>query len=307
MELRQLAYFDAVVRHGGFTRATEQLHVAQPAVSAQVRRLESELGTRLLQRTTRRVALTHEGELFHGRVRQILDQVDGARADLAELKTLVRGRVTIGATQVLGTVKLPAAMARFARRHPGVELALRTGLIAQLLDLLDRGEVDLIVGPIHHSLLDRYDRQILTHDGVVLISARGHRLPTDEPVQLSTVRDEPFVCLPAGSGLHTILVQAATAAGFVPRVAFETYSPASIRELVAAGLGLALVATSAMQAAGPAVHIHKLQPEPTHPPIGLISLRTRPLAPAAQTFAAALPRSAPEPGRRTARRGRAQR
>src|SRR5215468_4217165 len=103
MELRQLVYFDAVVRHGGFSRAAERLHVAQPAVSAQIRRLETELGTTLLQRTTRRVSLTYAGELFLARARRVLAQVDAARGDLAELSAVLRGRVRIGATQVLGS------------------------------------------------------------------------------------------------------------------------------------------------------------------------------------------------------------
>src|SRR5215472_2028237 len=92
MELRQLVYFDAVVRHGSFTKAAQRLHVAQPAVSAQIRRLEAELGATLLERTTRRVALTYAGELFLARARQVLDQIEGAHADLAELGAVRRGR-----------------------------------------------------------------------------------------------------------------------------------------------------------------------------------------------------------------------
>ena len=111
MELRQLAYFDAVVRHGSFTKAAQRLHVAQPAVSAQIRRLEAELGVTLLERTTRRVALTQAGELFLARARLALAQLEGARADLAELSAVLRGQVRIGATQVLGSLDLPAALA----------------------------------------------------------------------------------------------------------------------------------------------------------------------------------------------------
>ena len=91
MELRQLVYFEAVVRHGGFSRAAEQLHIAQPAVSAQIRRLERELGTTLLERTTRRVTLTPAGELVLARARSVLAQVEGARADLAELAAVTPG------------------------------------------------------------------------------------------------------------------------------------------------------------------------------------------------------------------------
>src|SRR5579863_4121544 len=128
MELRQLAYFDAVVRYGSFTKAAQRLHIAQPAVSAQIQRLEAELGTALLQRTTRRVALTYAGELFLARARRALEQLDRARADLDELSAVRRGQVRIGATQILGSLDLPAALAQFRHRYPGVSLALQTGL-----------------------------------------------------------------------------------------------------------------------------------------------------------------------------------
>src|SRR5690348_15279254 len=108
MELRQLVYFDAVVRHGGFTRASARLRVAQPAVSAQIRRLERELGAALLHRTTRRVSLTAAGEVFLARIRPVLEQLDGARAALAELAGGEPPRLRVGATPLLGPLELPA-------------------------------------------------------------------------------------------------------------------------------------------------------------------------------------------------------
>ncbi|HUA27804.1 MAG TPA: LysR family transcriptional regulator substrate-binding protein [Streptosporangiaceae bacterium] len=96
--------------------------------------------------------------------------------------------------------------------------------------------------------------------------------------------DEPFVCLRAGSGLHTILVEAAAAEGFTPRVELETHSPASIRELVAAGLGVGLLAASTVRAIGPAVQVRYLQPAPYHPPIGLIWSRDREPGPATRAW-----------------------
>ena len=296
MELRQLVYFDAVVRYGGFSRAAERLHVAQPAVSAQIRRLETELGTTLLQRTTRRVALTHAGELFLARTRRVLDQLDRARADLDELSTVRRGQVRIGATQILGSLDLPAALAQFRHRYPGVSLAVATGLIAELLDTLNAGEVDLVLGPVHADLPGRYLAHPLVVETLVLVTAPGHPLATESAtgarVSLAAVRDEPFVCLPADSRLHGILVEAAAAEGFTPRIEFETYSPASMRELVAAGLGVALIAGSAADAPGPAIAVCQLQRAPRHPPIGLIRQRGRPLTPAAQAFQAHIARIA---------------
>ena len=176
MELRQLIYFDAVVRHGGFTRAAESLHIAQPAISAQIRRLETELGTVLLQRNTRRVSLTHAGELFWARTRRALDELDAARADLDQLASVLRGRVRIGATQVLGTLHLSVQLADFRRRYPGLGLTLRSGLMEVLLEALDGGELDVVLGPIHADLSARYVARPLVEEGLVLVSPPGHRL-----------------------------------------------------------------------------------------------------------------------------------
>ena len=287
MELRQLAYFEAVVRCGGFSRAAEQLRIAQPAVSAQVRRLEAELGTPLLERTTRRVALTHAGELFLARVRAVLGQLDGARADLGELAAVRRGHVRIGATLVLGSLDLPRSLAQFRRRYPGVTLALRAGLIADLLGGLGSGEIDIVLGPLHPELLDGFLAQPLVEERIVLVTAPGRPGSGPAPAGPAVLADfagEPFVCLPAGSGLHAILVAAAAAAGFTPRIQLETHSPASIRELVAAGLGVALMAESSARAIGPDVQVHRLQPAPRHPPIGLIRVPERTPSPATRAF-----------------------
>src|SRR5580693_3749257 len=223
MELRQLAYFEAVVRYGGFSRAAEQLRIAQPAVSAQVRRLEAELGTLLLERTTRRVALTHAGELFLARARAVLGLLDEARADLADLAAVRRGHVRIGATLVLGSLDLPRELARFRRRYPGVTLALRAGLIADLLGELGSGAIDIVLGPLHPELLDGFLAQPLVEERIVLVTPPGR--PAPEPAlapvpeapgmpgmpgtpgaraALADFAGEPFVCLPAGSGLHAI-------------------------------------------------------------------------------------------------------
>ena len=236
MELRQLAYFEAVVRHGGFSRAAEQLHIAQPAVSAQVRRLERELGT-APSRAHHPPGPAHaRGRTGAGRARSALAQVEGARADLAELATAVtRGQLRIGATQLLASVDLPRALAGFHQRYPGVTIALRTGLIADLLADLDAGRIDVALCPVHDDLPAAYLAQPLAAESVVLATPPGRHSFPGGVARLADVREEPFVCLPAGSGLRGILVDAAAAAGFEPRIPFETHSPASICELVAPG------------------------------------------------------------------------
>lgn len=288
VELRQLTYFEAVARCGGFTRAAARLHVAQSAVSAQIRALESELGVALFRRTTRRVTLTAAGERFLERARRALAELDTARGELAEMSEVLRGRVTLGATSVLGPYDLPSALAGFHGRYPGVALSLRSGLVASLLAKLDAGEADLVLGPVHDDLPARFAARHLATEAVVLALPPGAR-PVDT---LDGVREEAFVCLAAGSGLRAILDAAAAAAGFPARVQFETSSPAGIRELVSAGLGVALMAESAARREGPPIQVCRLDPAPAHPPIGLIQHRRHRLTAAARACRAHLLESA---------------
>ncbi|MEV6347361.1 LysR family transcriptional regulator [Actinoplanes sp. NPDC051851] len=283
MELRQLVYVEAVARYGGFTRAAERLHVAQSAVSAQIRSLEAELGVPLFARTTRRVALTPAGELFVARARRILAELDGARAEVGDITQVVNGRVALGATAVLGPYDLAQTLARFRDRFPGIALRLRSGLVTGLLGALDEGELDLVVGPVHRDLPARFEALPLVEEQLVLALPVGHPLARPGRLTLADARDETFVCLPQGSGLRWILDDAARTAGFAARVLFETHSPPGIRELVGAGLGVALLARSVAEGMyGPAIVVRRLHPPPVHPPIGVIHHRDRPLSTAAQ-------------------------
>src|SRR4051812_28945506 len=119
MELRQLRYFAAVARNRHFTRAGEELNIAQPALSQQLRRLETELGVELLARTSRRVEITQAGEIVLARAHRVLAEVDAIRYELDELKGLARGRVTVGGMAPFGPLDLPALLDDFTRSYPG--------------------------------------------------------------------------------------------------------------------------------------------------------------------------------------------
>lgn len=279
MELRQLVYLDAVVREGGFGRAAALLHVAQPAVSVQIRKLEAELGTTLLARTTRHVGLTHAGELFLIRARRALAELEGARADLARLSGVVIGRVRIGAIQALDPFDLAGALAAFHDRHPDVELGLRSGGVRMLLDDLAHDRIDLALGPAPAEVPAGVVVAPLFDDELVLVTAPDHPTAGAAALDLAALRADPFVCLPAGTGLRGLLERRAAAAGFTPHVPFETTSLPRLRDLVAHGLGVALVARSVAEAAGPPVVVHAVAPESIRRPVAL--MHRPPLAPAA--------------------------
>ena len=279
MELRQLTYLDAVVREGGFGRAAGVLHVAQPAVSVQIRKLERELGVTLLARTTRHVALTHAGELFLQRARRALAELEAARADLARLGGAVIGRVRIGAIQALDPFDLSGALAAFHAWHPDVELGLRSGAVRVLLDDLAHGRIDLALGPVPSDLPADISAVDLFTDELVLVTAPDHPTAGTADLTLAALRDDAFVCLPAGTGLRAVLDRHAAASGFTPHVPFETASLPRLRDLVAHGLGVALVARSVAEAPGPPVVVHAVAPERIWRPVGL--MHRTPLGPAA--------------------------
>ena len=256
------------MRCGGFTRAAADLRLAQPVVSAHITRLELELGVTLLHRA-RPVSLSAAGESFLPYVRRALASLDEGERTVRAFRSVSVGHVRVAATSLLGGFDLVSTIGRFRLRYPGVTVSLRTGLIADLLDELHRERVDVVVGPVGEEWEQEGSRRTeIADERLVLITP----LSTARRVgSLADVVDEPFVCLSSDSGLRRLLNTAFSAIDAVPRVEFETHSPASIREMVAAGLGCALIAQSAVDKEGPDVQVHCIQGLPPHPPIAAIS------------------------------------
>jgi DNA-binding transcriptional LysR family regulator len=143
MELHQLRYLVAVAEEGGFTRAAAREHVAQPGISAQVARLERELGHVLFDRSARGVRLTPAGEAVLPHARAALAAVTAVRDTADELAGLLRGRVAVGVVRGGGVVDLPALLGAFHRSHPGVAIRLVEAATDALVDGLRSGDLDL--------------------------------------------------------------------------------------------------------------------------------------------------------------------
>src|SRR5215218_2329626 len=144
MELRQLEYLVAVAEEGSFTRGAARVHVAQPGVSAQVRRLEAELGVELLDRSGRAVSMTEAGAAVLPYARAALAAVADVRVVVDELAGLVRGRVRIGTVTSFGA-EVPDLLAAFHREHPEVEITLAEATSEDLVAGLRAGEFDVVL------------------------------------------------------------------------------------------------------------------------------------------------------------------
>jgi DNA-binding transcriptional LysR family regulator len=213
MELRQLQYFVAVAEELHFGRAAERLHIVQPAVSQQLRRLEQELGVRLVDRSTRRVALTPAGERFLPEARAVLAAAARARDSVGTVRTL-----RLGTSTGLGA-RLPRLLAEFERRTGGAAIELvRVPAAARLRRVAD-GTLDaaLVRGVTGHPGLRV---EPVWTDPIVVALAQSHPLAAERPLRLAALEALP-VRLPArgeNAPLVDLVTGACRAAGFEPRV-----------------------------------------------------------------------------------------
>ncbi|WP_368396719.1 LysR family transcriptional regulator [Streptomyces sclerotialus] len=246
VELRQLTYVVAVAETGSFTRAAHRCFVVQSALSHQIARLEQELGTRLFERTSRRVRVTAAGEAFLGPAREALAAVERAGAEAVACGSEVRGQLSLGIIAPLTAVDLPGLLAAYRGRHPDVHVTLRARPVRDLLqqvreDALDLAFVDMGPGRLPAGLAGRE----LAHEDLVAIVPHGHRLADTAQATLGRLAEETMIDMPPGSGIRRHNDTAFATAGVPRTVAFEADTMALLEELVGRGLGIGLVPAAA--------------------------------------------------------------
>ncbi len=280
VQVGQLRCFLAVAEQRHFTRAAREIGIAQPSVSAQVRRLESELGGPLFHRSKGNVALTSAGEALLPFARRIIADVDAAAAELRDVESLARGRLAVGATPSLAVTLLPAVLARFHRAHPAIELTLREAGSVDLVRALEQGAVDvaLVILPVRHDILET---QPLLREELVLAVSPAHALARRRQIAVSDLRDVPLVMFREGYDLRSSTDAACRAAGFAPTFALEGGEMDGVLRLTAAGLGAAIVPSIVIDPAGPLRAVRIADPALTRT-IGLARRRDRRLSRAAQ-------------------------
>ena len=244
MELHQLEYFVAVAEEASFTRAASRVHVAQPGVSAQVRRLESELGQQLLDRSGRSVRLTEVGSAVLPFARAALDAVAGRPADRRRAGRPGARQVTVGMVSGCALPILAELLAGFHHRYPGVTITLVEDNSDRLAERLKDGQLDLALIGWAGEPPEGLDTIVLVDEELVVAVHPSHPLADKGPITVGALRDLPLVSLPRGTGVRAALDAACAAAGFVPRIVFEASALPMVVELATRGLGLAVVPAS---------------------------------------------------------------
>jgi DNA-binding transcriptional LysR family regulator len=291
MDLRQLEYFVAVAEELSFTRAAARCHVVQSALSYQVARLEREHGVALFERTSRSVRLTAAGELLLPRARAVLDGVDAARAELAELAGVVTGRLRIGMIGSTGQAApvVERTLAAFHHRHPGVEIAIRDTGSRHMAEQVRAGELDMaFVGMYADQVPDDLAHRTLTDEPLV-VALPADFPPVAAPVDLPALAaGNAFVEMRQESGLRAQVDAVFERAGVTRRIAFELSTSEAVVRFVALGFGPAVVPRSAAATRPDLVVTVALADPAARHPVGLIYRRPEPSAPSARAFLALL-------------------
>jgi len=240
MEINQLVYLVAIAEEASFSRAAERLGVAQPSISQQVKKLEEEVGTPLLDRLPRRVVPTAAGERLLEHARKILTELSDARRRLADSTDTVSGALTIGAIPTIAPFLLPDVLKHFAAKYPDVQVDVVEDVTARLASMLEHGDLDLAIlstldgGPTIHV-------ETIGSESLQLLLPRDHRLSKRRHVPWSDLADERFLVLQEMHCLAGQVSQVCQRRKLRPNVVMRGAQLSTIAEMVSAGLGVSVV------------------------------------------------------------------
>lgn len=255
-----MRYFAAVAERGSFTRAAEDLHVAQQAVSQQVKALEEALGVTLLRRTSRQVTLTPEGTVFLADCRTVLDDADRAARRVRAVARGEAGTLRIVYSLVSAFDTMPVLLARMAEDQPLLEIDAREVYGSEVADLLRDDRCDLALAPLT-SYPPGIRQQTVRREVVRLAVGAGHRLHGTTEVELGELREERFELWPRdmSPGYYDAIVGACRAAGFQPDID-EHGAGSTVWGYIAQSRGVGLVVSSLIEQLPRGVELIDLAP-----------------------------------------------
>jgi DNA-binding transcriptional LysR family regulator len=258
---RQLEYFRAVARELHFTRAAERLHVAQPALSQQIRKLEQQLGLSLFDRDNHRVELTAAGTALLEHAERILSDLAAVEQEMHDWTAGTRGLIRLGTARALAT-PLARLVGRFSGVFPGIEIELREESTLGMIEDLRTGRLDAAT----LARIPRFDagleHRLLGSEPLVLVAGLDTPLARRRRIQVARLDGLDLILYGRGSAVRDVITAALEAAGATPRIRFETREYRTARALASEGLAAAILPLTVAEEPGQPVHIVRLDPEP---------------------------------------------
>jgi DNA-binding transcriptional LysR family regulator len=243
LELRQLRLFIEVAKHKSITKAAENMHISQPALSKTLRALEDELGMTLIIRTNKTSDLTDAGKVVLEYALRMTVLVDEMKTTLIDMTNLSRGQINIGLPPFIGSLFFPRVMAKFHHAFPNIELNITEYGGARVVKSVEEGEFELGVAvlPIDEQQFSVYP---IVEEEMRLVVYKDHHLSDRVEVELKELRDEEFIFYHEEFALNQIMRNHFIAAGFEPKILFKSSQWDLMTEMVAANLGITILPQS---------------------------------------------------------------
>jgi DNA-binding transcriptional LysR family regulator len=237
MDLRQLRVFVEIVRQGSFTLAAEQLHIAQPAVSMTIRKLEDELDLVLLNRQEKRVTMTAEGESLLHHAERILDNLTTAEMEMAALRGLTHGEVRIGIPPMMSSYYFPQIIRAFRDRYPNLKLSVNGEGAARIQRMIAKGELDMgvITG---QKLIHGLECQHFLREEIVACVPATHPMARRDKISMAEFLQEPLILFKEGYYMRELMDELLAGEPLQPQVVFETNLFSLVRSLIKEKLGI---------------------------------------------------------------------
>lgn len=240
MTIKQLQYFLRIAELRSFSKAAAYLHVAQPALGLQVRKLEDELGVKLLNRHSRGAIPTEAGLLLRDHAQIILRQIDRAKLSVADLAGPPRGKVAVGLTPTLNLILATQLVERCRRDYPNVALAIVDAMSEDLMEWVENDRIDLAFSYNPAAVQGLVCEPLLTED-LCLIGPGNSAFANRDTVTLTDIADLPMILPSVSSGLRSVVEEATHGKGFELNVVLEIDSVTAMKEMVAKGIGYAIL------------------------------------------------------------------
>ena len=285
INVRQLRSFVAVARLRSFTQAASALHVSQPTLTVQIKRLEASLGLKLFDRNPRSVALTRMGRELLPALERTLQDLDSVLSDARGDASEQRGVVRIAALPSFAAGVLPDVIGKFRAQHPGVTFALKDVIASRVLALIRSEDVDLGLTGGDVSFPD-IETIFTAHDEMSVVYPDKHPIGEQRRITARVLANYPLVMMDQGTSVRAVTDLAFNRAGLLPTPASEaTYMMTAIG-MVRAGIGLTILPASAREiVAEPSLRSRKISDTNFSRPVGLIKRAQRTLPPVSRLFA----------------------
>ncbi|MGP2865182.1 LysR family transcriptional regulator [Serratia bockelmannii] len=281
--LKQLRVFVAIARHGSFSRAGEAIGLTQSAVSHSVKELEAEVGVRLLDRTTREVALTDAGLRLANRVERLLDELQAALLDARSFGVQRSGTVRVATSQTISAHLMPQCIAAGEREYPEIRIMLRDQAQQQVLHSVRNAEVDfgIVVDPVQAVDLEC---EAVLHEPFLLLCRDDHPFAAQQEVRWSALNGCRLVLQDYASGSRPLIDSALRQQGVEAQVVQEIGHPATLFPMVAEGIGISIFPALALPLPeGGRLRVRRLVPE-INRALMLVRRKNRSLTPAAEAI-----------------------